>query len=118
MPQTTVDVAGLYAALDARRKSQGISWRELGRELQIVPSTFTRMAQGSTPDADSFATLLRWLAMEADAFSKPRREAAAEADPVAMFSTYLRADRALKTADAEALTDILQAAYRNLKRRR
>jgi transcriptional regulator with XRE-family HTH domain len=113
-----VDVEALYAALDAKRKGQVKSWRELGKELGIAPSTFTRMAQGHTPDTNSFATLLRWLGMDAEHFTTPRRTTSTQSDPVAMFSSYLRADRTLKPADAEALTDILQAAYRSLKRRR
>ena len=115
MPQTTVDVESLYAALDTKRRGQNKSWREVGRDLGISPSTFTRLAQGRSPDVDAFATLLRWLGMTADQFMEPRKAKATEPDPVVMFSTYLRADRSLSRPDAEALTDILQAAYKNLK---
>jgi transcriptional regulator with XRE-family HTH domain len=119
MPQTTVDVQALYAALDAKRKNADKSWRELAGDLKLSPSTFTRMAQGHNPDVDSFATLLRWLGMSADPFMRPSASPAQQQpDPVAMLSSYLRADRTIKPADADALTDILQAAYKNMKRRR
>ena len=70
MPQTTVDVAALHAALDRKRKLDELSWRELAGRLDISASTFTRMAQGHRPDVDTFATLLRWLDMPAAAYMR------------------------------------------------
>jgi len=118
MPQTTVDVEALYTALDAKRRGEKKSWREVGRDLGISPSTFSRLANKRSPDVNSFATLLNWLGMKADDFTEPRPKTTTKADPVAMFSTYLRADRTLKREDAEALTNILEAAYKNLRKRK
>lgn len=118
MPETTVDVTALYAALDRKRQTVGWSWRELARELKISPSTLTRMAQGRRPDVDTFATLLRWLGMSAEEFMRPTKGRKEEADPLAMISSYLRADRNMSPDDAEALEDILKAAYRRLSRSR
>ena len=116
MPETTVDVAALYAALDQKRRAEGLSWREVALALQLSPSTFTRMAQGHRPDVDAFTTLLRWLGMPADAFMRPTTERPAEPAPLAMISSYLRSGRHLRPEDAEALEDIIQAAYRRLVR--
>jgi transcriptional regulator with XRE-family HTH domain len=118
MPHTTVDVEALYAALDAKRRGGSKSWREVGRDLGISPSTFSRLANGRSPDVNSFATLLNWLGMKADDFMKPRPKTTTKTDPVAMFSTYLRADRRLNREDADALTNILDAAYKNLRKRK
>src|SRR5580693_9495239 len=41
MPETTVDVDALYAALDRKRQAHELSWRSLATKLQITPSTFT-----------------------------------------------------------------------------
>src|SRR5947208_2817870 len=71
MPDTTIDVEAFYAALDAQRQEEELSWREVARHLGISPSTLTRIAQGKRPDVDTFATLLRWLGMSADAFMRP-----------------------------------------------
>jgi hypothetical protein len=68
MPETTINVDALYAALDTKRRSQESSWREIARELEVSPSTFSRMAHGRRPDVDTFATLLRWLNVHAEAF--------------------------------------------------
>jgi hypothetical protein len=71
MPRQVVDIAGLYAALDAKRGRR--SWRWLARELVISPSTFTRMARGRCTDADTFATLVHWLGMSAGRFIRDSR---------------------------------------------
>jgi transcriptional regulator with XRE-family HTH domain len=117
MPETTVDVEALYAALDSKRKAQETSWREIARELEISPSTFSRMAQGRRPDVDTFATLLHWLGMPAESFMRSTRETGApEEEPVAMVSSYLRAARNIEPGDADALEEIFRAAYKRLVR--
>jgi transcriptional regulator with XRE-family HTH domain len=118
MPETTVDVEALYAALDSKRKAQETSWRELARDLEISPSTFSRMAQGRRPDVDTFATLLRWLGMPAESFMRSTRKerGTAEEEPVAMVSSYLRSARNIEAEDAEALEEIFRAAYKRLVR--
>jgi len=117
MPETTVDVEALYAALDQKRQRERLSWRGLAVKLEITPSTFTRMAQGLKPDVDTFATLIRWLGMSQEEFLRPsrRRESA---DPMAMISSYLRGAKNVSQEEAEALEDIIAAAFRHLTRRR
>ena len=115
MPDTTIDVEALYAALDSKRKAARTSWRDVARELDISPSTFSRMAQGRRPDVDTFATLLRWLEMPAEPFMRSKKDGAEqEPDPFAMVSSYLRSSRNISAEEAEALEDIFQAAYRRL----
>lgn len=118
MAEATVDPGVLYAAVDSKRESEGLSRRELAQKLNLSPSTFTRMAQGKRPDVDTFATLLRWLHMPAEAFVRPHATSGGEPEPLAMISTYLRSSRDLHPDDAEALDDIIQAAYRHLVRSR
>src|SRR4051794_20454455 len=110
-----LDVAALYAALDSKRKAADLSWREVANETEVSPSLFTRMAQGRRPDADAFLALCRWIGLSPDRFhatddgSSPANE-----DTVAVISSYLRADRALKPRSAEAIERMLQAAYEEL----
>jgi transcriptional regulator with XRE-family HTH domain len=115
MPETTINVGALYAALDTKRRSQESSWREVARELDVSPSTFSRMAHGRRPDVDTFATLLRWLNVDAEVFmtggEHPDEE---EPSPVVMVSTYLRSAKNVTDAEAEALEDIFEAAYNRL----
>jgi predicted transcriptional regulator len=114
MPETTVDVDALYAALDRKRQKANLSWRTLALKLEITPSTFTRMAQGLKPDVDTFATLIRWLGISQEQFLLPTRKATKETDPVAMISTYLRGSKNVSHEQAEALEDIIAAAFRHL----
>lgn len=114
MPETTVDVDALYAALDRKRQDADLSWRALATKLKITPSTFTRMAQGLKPDVDTFATLIRWLGMQQEEFLLPVKKAGAPADPLVMISTYLRGAKNISTEQAKALEDIIAAAYRHL----
>jgi transcriptional regulator with XRE-family HTH domain len=115
MPETTVNVDALYAALDTKRRSLDASWRGISRELDVSPSTFSRMAQGRRPDVDTFATLLRWLKVDADAFMiGEETDPAKEPDPVVMVSTYLRSAKNITAEDARALEDIFGAAYNRL----
>ncbi len=115
MPEATVNVEALYAALDNKRTAAKMSWRDLAGQLKVSPSTFTRMAQGRRPDVDTFAQLLSWLSMPADNFITGNKKGnIKEADPMAMISSFLRSSRNIRAKDAEALEDILQAAYRRL----
>jgi transcriptional regulator with XRE-family HTH domain len=117
MPENTVNVDALYAALDQKRGNEGLSWRSLATKLRIPPSTFTRMAQGLKPDVDAFTTMLQWLGMSQDQFL----EAGAmkqNCDPIAMISSYLRAAKNIRHEDAEALEDIISTAYRHMVRGR
>jgi transcriptional regulator with XRE-family HTH domain len=114
MPQAKINIAALYAALDARRRTQGASWREIAQELDISASTFSRMATGARPDVDSFATLLVWLGMEATQFTDHPDLPDRGPDPSAMFASYLRSSGEVTDAQAQALDSILQAAYRSI----
>ena len=114
MPETTVDVEALYAALDRKRQARNLSWRALALKLGITPSTFTRMAQGLKPDVDTFASLIRWLGISQEEFLRPAKRVKEDADPVAMISSYLRGAKNISHDQAEALEDIIAAAFRHL----
>ena len=114
MAETSIDIPAFYAAIDQKRKNQDLSWRGLAQQLEITPSTFTRMAQGRRPDSDTFAVLLAWLGIAVEQFLKGRDVASADPDPVGMISSYLRSARNVRPEDAKALEDIIGAAYKAL----
>jgi transcriptional regulator with XRE-family HTH domain len=117
MPEVVVDVDSLYAALDAKREAQRLSWRDLASQLDISPSTFTRMSQGRRPDVDAFATLLRWLGRQTDDFTRARPQRPSNRPPVAaMVSLHFRAARNVRDEDVAAYEDIVDAAMRRLER--
>lgn len=114
MPESVVDVAALYEALDAKRQSGKLSWRGLAHELEVTPSTFTRMAHGNRPDVDTFASILKWLEMPLDRFLEPS-QSDSRADAMERIGTYLRMDRNLSPAAAESLERLIRVAYENLR---
>ena len=61
-----LDVPELRRRLDARRREQGLTWRQLADRLGISPSTFSRLADDKRPDADALVTLLVWLDLDTD----------------------------------------------------
>lgn len=110
-----VDVSALYASLDSKRQSEKMSWRQLATELGLSASVFTRLAQGKRPDLDSFVAMTGWLGQPAESFIEGDKPSEAEAEEtVAVISTYLRADKALKPASAQAIEDIVRTAYEQL----
>lgn len=108
------DATGFYQALDVTRRSKDLSWREVAGATGVSPSTLTRMAQGKRPDVDSLAALAAWSGLSADGFIRSVGEVA-EAEPLAMISTYLRSDRNLSPEAATALDQIIRAAYDQLR---
>lgn len=119
MPEPRLDVRALYAALDHARRSQDMSWRAVAGEAGVSPSTLTRLGQRKRPDVDSFGALVQWLGIDADKFLRePRgrsRKTEDQSEPIAFVSSYLRARKELSPKSAEALEDILRAAYNSLK---
>lgn len=61
MSRWVLDVTTLHAVVDGQRQERGLSWRQLGRELQVAPVVFRRLAAGSAPDSHTLGTLLMWL---------------------------------------------------------
>jgi len=53
MARASIDVAALYAALDAARESRDLSWRQLAREIEVSPSTLSRLGNGLNPDVNA-----------------------------------------------------------------
>jgi transcriptional regulator with XRE-family HTH domain len=110
-----IDVSALYGALDSQRRLEEMSWRALARKLGLSPSIFTRLAQGSQPDKDSYFLMTEWLGVSSDAFVE-REDQTEERrrDTVAEIATFLHSDKKLKPQTAEAITRIVEAAYREM----
>lgn len=62
------DPKALFQALDARRKSRGLTWAAVAREIGVSPSTLTRTAEGGRMEADGMLAMCRWLGRPAESF--------------------------------------------------
>jgi transcriptional regulator with XRE-family HTH domain len=119
MPRASVDIAAFYGALDRQRQAEGLSWRGLGRELEIPASTFTRLSQGAGPDVDAFAVLLHWLGMPVSAFLDPPQGETSREDeqnePWEVIGAQLRNDPGLTPEAAGAIEHVVRVVYQTLR---
>lgn len=61
-----LDVPELRRRLNVRRQERGLTWRQLAEQVDLSPSTFSRLADDKRPDADALITLLVWLDLDTD----------------------------------------------------
>ena len=117
MAKTRIDTTGLYAALDAERTAQGWSWRQLAKEVDVSPSLLSRLGNEQRPDADGFATLVRWLNMPAENFmidADDQRERQSEPDLVTQLVPLLRARQDLDDRDVAYLEEVIRATVKHM----
>ncbi len=112
MADKKLDLETLVAALDAERREQELSWRQVAAAAGVSASTLTRMQQGKRPDVDTFAALVQWLGMPADEFLVAPDGGRKPARPSSRAKTLLRAKKELSAGAADALMDLLRAAER------
>jgi len=107
-----IDLAVFHAVLDAKRKADGLSWREVASRAGVSASTLSRIQKGHAPDLDGFARLVRWSGASADELIE--HEPSGETLPV-IVSRHLRTSRELGPKKARALQAIVEAAYYALR---
>ncbi len=118
MATTKIDVQGLYAALDAERTTRGLSWRQLAKDIGVSPSLLSRLGNDLRPDADGFATLVRWLNMPAESFMidiESDRAAQPEPDLVTQLAPLLRARQDLDKRDVAYLEEVIRATVKHAR---
>jgi len=104
------DSVSFYESLDGERRSRSLNWKDVADEAGVSQSTMTRLGQGKRPDVDSFARLVAWAGIDADAFVIAKRPEQ-EGGFLAHLPTYLRADPNLSDKGIESLEAIIKAAY-------
>lgn len=110
----SIDVDGLFAALNAAREARGSSWRALAKEIGVSPSLLSRLGNGLKPDSDSFATLVQWLGMPAERFFVDPKAQNDRPEPelMAQLAPLLRARHDLSKADVDYLEEVIAATVR------
>jgi transcriptional regulator with XRE-family HTH domain len=110
------DAEAFYAALDSQREAKGLTWKEVGAETGVNPSTLTRMSQQKFPDAKGLAALLAWSGLNANDFMRgPAAGRRSEPETLAKVTAVLRADKSLSKESAVAIEQIFKAAYNRFK---
>lgn len=106
------DNEGFYAALNAVRLSRQMTWKDVAAETGVNASTLSRIGQGSNPDVDGLAALLKWSKLKAEDFIDGA--GGGEAEPLAQISALLRADPKLSSNNAQLLETLLMTTYNEL----
>jgi transcriptional regulator with XRE-family HTH domain len=112
MAQNLLQLDALVGALDSERKARGLSWRQLGKDAGVSPSTLTRMQQGKSPDVNTFTALTQWLNIPAERFFAERPAGKTPEDPVAVISTLLRGKKKMNQKAMTALQELINAAVK------
>jgi DNA-binding phage protein len=114
-----LDTLALYAALESRKATRNMSWRELAQELELKDHTlFTRLSKGQAPGVDTVLTLCGWLEVPIENFTRGEvpswdsREAA-----ISAIRRRLQAQPGMSEERAAAARAVLEAAREQLERR-
>lgn len=111
----------LVALLKAKRGKRGL--REVAEEIgNVSASTLSRVEKGKMPDLDTFIHLCDWLKISPDQFFKtdenkplPQEESRPPISPgmstPEIVEVHFRADKELDPDTAEALANMVNAAY-------
>jgi len=119
LPRPEIDSHALVAALDQRREREGLSWRGLAAQLDLSPSTLTRLRNGFVPETSALLAMTAWLGMSVEDFVEGSHSADSDrADLSSQLAPLLRARRDLNQEDVEMLEQIIGAAYRQIQRRK
>ncbi len=123
---TRLAVNKLAGAIKAKREKRGL--REAAEEIgDVSASTLSRIEQGKAPDLETFLRLCDWLQMPPEAFIESDDPGADDnfgmdgPSPSPSMSTlqvievHLRADRELDPESADALANMVRAAYHAIK---
>lgn len=116
MQKEHFDTDAFYAAIDAQRQAQKLTWKQVANQTGVSASTLTRMAQGKRPDVDGLAALLAWSGLNMNQFISSQEIERHEVEPLAMISTYLRSDPHLSPESAKALDELIKATYQHFRK--
>lgn len=62
------DSKALYAALDAQRRAQGLTWTEVAKATGVSATTITRTRTGGRLEVDGMLAMVRWLGVPVETF--------------------------------------------------
>lgn len=111
------DAEAFFAALDAERRSRGVTWKKIAEQAKVPASTLTRMSQGRRPDVDSLAALCSWSGLSADSFTRTESSRNQKASSLAQITSLLRADESLTREGMQAIEAIIKTAYEQMRQK-
>jgi transcriptional regulator with XRE-family HTH domain len=108
------DAAGFYSALERAVRARKVTWKEVGAETGVSPTTLTRMGQGRRPDAASLAALSAWAGINPANYVPSVRRHTGE-QTLEKVALLFRQDAQLSDDARQKLEHIVESAYNALK---
>jgi transcriptional regulator with XRE-family HTH domain len=65
------DAKALYAALDARRKAEHLTWQQVASTIGVSAATITRTRSGGRMEVDGMLAMVDWLKRPVEDFVRP-----------------------------------------------
>ncbi len=118
MSKQNMKMEELSALVKAKRGKIGL--RETAKQVEVSPSTLSRVEQGKIPDLETLQKLCDWLQVPLSRFMNETEHDDSNViaglnlqgmDTPSIISAHLRADKALSPESAEALSRMIQVAY-------
>jgi transcriptional regulator with XRE-family HTH domain len=112
VPERLPDYELVRERLRRARKQRNLSLRQVADEIDVSPSTLSRVERGAQPDLETVNRLIDWLELDRSAVfhSAPKDPK----DTTKQVEVLLRADKNLDPRTARALAGIYKAAYREM----
>jgi transcriptional regulator with XRE-family HTH domain len=103
----------LGAALRSRRRSRGMSLRDVAEETGVSFNTLSRVERGFVPDLRNYQLILRWLGLPGGALLDGTAGVDIDNTPT-VIAQHLFADKNLSAADASTIAELVKEMYSQL----
>lgn len=109
---SSLNTALFASMIRNKRGERGL--RETARELNISPTTLSRLESENLPDVQTYIMICSWLGVPTDYFTgpTPSREISTKKQVIA----HLRADKTLPKKNADALIKMIELAYNEINK--
>ena len=62
------DAKALYAAMNVKRETQGLTWTQVAKACGVAATTIRRTAQGGRLEVDGMLAMVNWLGRPVEDF--------------------------------------------------
>jgi transcriptional regulator with XRE-family HTH domain len=62
------DSVALHAALDAKRRAEGLSWADVAKATRVSSGTIARLRDGGRLEVDGLLAMVTWLGVPVETF--------------------------------------------------
>lgn len=107
---TSIDSQKLSGMIKSKRGKQGL--RTAAKEIGISAPTLSRIEQGNLPDIETYVKICEWLSVSTDYFTS----VTGSENTKSTVTASLRADKTLPQETVEALINMINLAYNQVKK--